>query len=147
MLSSRAQPAPAADEMNPIALPRPSIPASSIRLIMWRWPRKLIFSIPGVPSATPAHENNASTRPPHSSTAASIDALSARLTVIVPAIAGDVHRGEVHRHHFGTGVDQQAGGGVAHPGGGTDDHDALAVVAEQIEQGHGGTPKLVDGDG
>ena len=55
---------------------------------------------------------------------------------------GDVHRGEVHRHHFGAGVDEQTGGGVAHTGGGTDDHDALAVVAEQIEQGHGGTPNV-----
>ena len=55
----------------------------------------------------------------------------------------DVHRGEVHRHDLGTGVDEQAGGGVAHAGGGTDDHDALAVVAEQIEQGHGGTPQVM----
>src|SRR5262245_20762875 len=34
--------------------------------------------MPGVPSATPAHANNASTCPLHSSTAASIDAASAR---------------------------------------------------------------------
>ena len=57
----------------------------------------------------------------------------------------DVHRREVHGHDFGAGIDEQAGGGVAHAGGGTDDHDALAVVAEQIEQGHGDTPNVVDG--
>src|SRR5438132_8066971 len=39
---------------------------------------KLIRSMPGVPSATPAQENRAWTGPPHSSTAASIDALSDR---------------------------------------------------------------------
>src|SRR5690242_5348445 len=35
-------------------------------------------SMPGVPSATPAHEKSACTGPPHSSRAASIDAVSAR---------------------------------------------------------------------
>src|SRR4051812_32084 len=35
---------------------------------------KLMRSMPGVPSATPAHENSASIGPPHSSSAASIDA-------------------------------------------------------------------------
>ncbi len=41
---------------------------------------KLIFSMPGVPSATPAQDSRASTGPPHSSTAVSIDDRSARLT-------------------------------------------------------------------
>src|ERR671916_672702 len=39
---------------------------------------KLMRSMPGVPSATPAHENSASTGPPICDTAASIDALSDR---------------------------------------------------------------------
>ena len=48
--------------------------------IMWRWPMKLILSMPGVPSATPAQDMRTSTVPPHSATAASIDAWSARST-------------------------------------------------------------------
>ena len=48
--------------------------------MMWRWPMKLIFSMPGVPSATPAHDNSAWTGPSHASSAASIDSFSARLT-------------------------------------------------------------------
>ena len=48
---------------------------------------KLIFSMPGVPSATPAQENSACTGPPHSSTAASMDSFSARLTWIALAPA------------------------------------------------------------
>ena len=48
----------------------------------WRWPRKLIFSMPGMPSATPAQDNRAWTGPPQASTAASIDAGSARSTSI-----------------------------------------------------------------
>ena len=55
--------------------------ARAARSIRWRCPMKLIFSMPGVPSATPAHENSACTGPPHSSTAASIDAVSARFDV------------------------------------------------------------------
>ena len=38
---------------------------------MCRWPMKLIFSMFGVPSATPAQENSASTGPEICSTAAS----------------------------------------------------------------------------
>ena len=41
---------------------------------------KLIFSMPGVPSATPAQDISTSTGPPHSSMAASIDDRSARST-------------------------------------------------------------------
>ena len=63
-----------------MAEPRDSMPPASIRLMRCRCPTKLIFSIPGVPSATPAHENSACTGPPHSSTAASMEALSARFT-------------------------------------------------------------------
>src|SRR5262245_53620045 len=43
---------------------------------------KLIFSMPGVPSATPAQEKRAWIGPPHSSTAASMDALSDRSSTI-----------------------------------------------------------------
>jgi hypothetical protein len=48
---------------------------------------KLIASMPGVPSATPAHENRASTGPPHCSRAASIEGRSARSTwmAVTPA--------------------------------------------------------------
>src|SRR5437660_2412012 len=48
---------------------------------------KLMRSMPGVPSATPAQENRAWTGPPHSSTAASIDALSdrSRLIALTPS--------------------------------------------------------------
>ncbi len=41
---------------------------------------KLIRSMPGVPSATPADDNSTSTFPPHSPMAVSIDDRSARLT-------------------------------------------------------------------
>jgi hypothetical protein len=41
---------------------------------------KLIASIPGVPSAAPAHENNAWTGPPQASTARSMLAASRRST-------------------------------------------------------------------
>ena len=63
-----------------MAEPRGSMSPASMRSMRWRCPTKLIFSIPGVPSATPAHENSACTGPPHSSTAASMESLSARLT-------------------------------------------------------------------
>src|SRR5438067_4335517 len=48
---------------------------------------KLMRSMPGVPSATPAQENKACTGPPHSSTATSIDALSdkSRLMALTPS--------------------------------------------------------------
>ena len=75
-------PRPAVDEIMPIALPRPRYPFSIARSMKCRWPMKLIFSMPGVPSATPAQENSASIGPPHSSTAASMLALSLRLTLI-----------------------------------------------------------------
>ena len=61
-----------------MAEPAGSIPASSIRSIRWRWPTKLIRSMPGVPSATPAQASRACTGPLHESTAASIDACEAR---------------------------------------------------------------------
>src|SRR6478609_9697696 len=48
---------------------------------------KLIFSMPAVPSATPAHENSAWIGPPHSSSAVSMLALSrrSRLIALSPA--------------------------------------------------------------
>ena len=74
-----SQPSPAAEEMKPMAEPFGSMPPASIRWIRWRCPAKLIFSMLGVPSATPAHAMSACTGPPHSSTAASMESLSARL--------------------------------------------------------------------
>ena len=108
----------------------------SRRSIRWRWPMKLIFSMPGVPSATPAHENSAWTGPPHSSTAASIDALSARSSWIA-FTPSRVTGGAVHHDDLGAGVLDQLGGGGAHAGGAADDQGPLAVVAERVEQAHG----------
>ena len=100
---------------------------------MWRCPRKLIFSRFGVPSATPAHENSASTGPPHSSIAASIDASVAEVHVDrLRAREGDL--GEVHHHDLGAGVEHQLGDRGAHAGGTTDDHGALAVVSKRAGQ-------------
>ena len=96
---------------------------------------KLILSIPGVPSATPAQENSAWTGPPHSSTAASIDALSARLTWIA-LTPGERDLGVVHHHDLGAGVLDQLGDRRAHAGGAADDQRPLAVVPERIEQRH-----------
>jgi len=48
---------------------------------------KLIFSMPGVPSAAPAQENSASIGPPHSSSAASMPSLSRRSRLIAFAPA------------------------------------------------------------
>src|SRR5438270_808830 len=50
-----SHPSPAAEEMKPIADPRGSMPWARSRSMRYRWPMKLIFSMPGVPSATPAH--------------------------------------------------------------------------------------------
>ena len=75
---------------------------------------KLIFSMPGVPSATPAQENSASTGPPHSSMAASIEAVSARSTWIA-FDAGQRDLGEVHDHDLGAGVLHQLGGAAPMP--------------------------------
>ena len=82
MITSRwlSQPRPAVDEIIPIAAWSANAPAAIARSMKWRCPMKLIFSIPGVPSATPAHENSASIGPPHSSNAASMLARSARFT-------------------------------------------------------------------
>src|SRR5947209_4746313 len=77
-----SQPRPAADEIIPMADPFGIMSPSTSRSIMCRCPMKLMRSIPGVPSATPAQENRACTGPPHSSTAASIDALSERSSLI-----------------------------------------------------------------
>ncbi len=79
-------------------------------------------------------EKSACTGPPHSSTAASIDAGSARLSVdrLAPG-EGDV--GVVHHHDLCAGVLHQLGGRRAHAGGATDDEHALAVVPERVEQG------------
>ncbi len=44
-----SQPMPAADEKKPKAEPFGSMPPASMSSIMWRWPMKLIFSMPGVP--------------------------------------------------------------------------------------------------
>ena len=94
---------------------------------------KLMRSMPGVPSATPAHENSACTGPPHSSTAASIDALSARSSEIALAPAS-VTVGAVHDHDLGAGVLHELGDGGAHAGGAADDQNPLAVVPERIEE-------------
>ena len=96
---------------------------------------KLIFSMPGVPSATPAHEKSAWTGPPHSSTAASIEAVSARLTWMALAPA-QLDLGEVHHHDLGAGVLHQLGRRRAHAGGAADHEDALAVVPKCVEQCH-----------
>ena len=100
---------------------------------MYRCPRKLIFSRLGVPSATPAQENSASTGPPHSSIAPSIDATSPRLTWIAFA-PGEGDLGVVHHHDLGAGVEHQLGHRRAHPGGTADDHGALAVVSKRAGQ-------------
>ena len=93
---------------------------------------KLILSIPGVPSATPAHENSACTGPPHSSTAASIEAFSARLTWMALA-PGELHLGEVHDDDLGAGRLGQLGRGGPHAGGAPDNEDPLPVVAKCVE--------------
>ena len=118
-----------------MAEPRRSCPPATIRSIMWRWPMKLIRSMPGVPSATPAQENRASTGPPHSATAASIEALSDMSTLHrLHAVEGDL--GPVHHDHLGAGVPDQLGGRRAHAGGAADDDRPLALVAEGVEQRH-----------
>ena len=63
-----------------MAAPRPSMPPAMSWSIMYRWPMKLIRSMPGVPSATPAQDSSTSTGPPHSAMAVSIDDRSARST-------------------------------------------------------------------
>ncbi len=65
---------------------------------------KLIRSMPGVPSATPAQEKSASTGPPHSSTAESIEDLLGE----VEMDRGDpVTRdlGTIHHHHLRSSVE------------------------------------------
>ena len=115
--------------------PRQQVRAAISRSIRWRWPMKLMRSMPGVPSATPAHESSASIGPPHSSSAASIELLLGQVDVDgLGAVEGDL--GVVHDHDLGAGVLGQLGGGGAHAGGAADDEDALAVVAEGIEQAH-----------
>ena len=93
---------------------------------------KLIFSMPGVPSATPAHDNSASTGPPHSAMAWSIESRSARFTWMAVA-PGQRDLGEVHDHDLGSGALEQLGGRRPHAGGAADDDGALAVIAECIE--------------
>ena len=54
---------------------------------------KLIRSMPGVPSATPAQESSTSTGPPHSATAASIDARLGQVDLDgLDAVEGDGRR-------------------------------------------------------
>ena len=130
-----SHPRPAADEIMPMAEPRGSMSPSSMRSIRCRCPMKLMRSMPGVPSATPAHENNACTGPPHSSTAASIDALSERSSCD-RLHAGERDLGAVHHHDLGARVLRQLGGRRAHAGGATDHQCSLALVAEGVEQAH-----------
>ena len=97
---------------------------------------KLIFSMPGVPSATPAHENSASTGPPHSSTAASIEAVSARFTWMAFAPASvDLGAKSITTTSAPASCTSSAAART-HAGGTTDDEHALAVVAERIEKAH-----------
>ena len=92
---------------------------------------KLIFSMPGVPSATPAQEKSAWIGPPHSSTAASMLALSRRSRWIA-LTPGQRDLGVVHDHDLGAEVLHELGGGGAHPGGAADHQGPLAVVAECV---------------
>ena len=85
---------------------------------------KLIRSMPGVPSATPAHARSACTGPPHASTAASIDAFSARFEPD-RLDAAERHLGVVHHDDVGAGVERQLGGRGAHAGGAADDETRL----------------------
>ena len=94
---------------------------------------KLMRSMPGVPSATPAHENSASIGPPHSSTAASIEALSARSSSMALAPAS-VTGCAVHHDDLGARVLHELGDRRAHAGGAADDQRPLAVVAECVEK-------------
>ena len=96
---------------------------------------KLMRSMPGVPSATPAHENSACTGPPHSSTAASIEALSERSSWIA-FDARQRHRGAVHHDDLRARILRELGDRRAHAGGATDDERSLAVVPECVEQRH-----------
>ena len=95
---------------------------------MYRCPMKLIFSRLGVPSATPAQENNASTRPVHSATAASIDAFVAQIDVDRLG-ARKLDLGEVHHRDLGARVLHERGDGRPHAGGTTDHEGPLPVVA------------------
>ena len=92
---------------------------------------KLIFSIPGVPSAAPAHENSASIGPPHSSSA-SVDARLVAQVEVDRLHTGERHRREVHHHDLGAEVLHELGGGRAHSGGAAHDQRPLAVVAECV---------------
>jgi hypothetical protein len=101
---------------------------------------KLIFSMFGVPSSTPAHENGP---------AALVDGRVDRRLVGQVDVDGldalEVERGVVHDHDLGPRVEEQLGGGPAHAGGTTDDEGALPVVTECIEERHGGFLVLVGG--
>ncbi len=110
-----------------------------MRSMKWRWPMKLMRSMPGVPSATPAHEKSASTGPPSSPTAASIDALSARssLTAFAPSRR---HLGAVEDDDLGAGVLDDLGDRGTHAGGAADHGGTLALVGERVEQAHATTP-------
>ena len=130
-----SQPRPAADEIKPMAEPRGSMPPASRRSMRCRWPMKLILSMPGVPSATPAQENSAWTGPPHSSTAASMDALSARLTWMA-LTPGRVTSAKSMTTTSAPGVLGELGGRGAHAGRTTDDEDSLAVVPKCVEERH-----------
>ena len=100
---------------------------------------KLILSMPGVPSATPAQENSASTGPPQLVERGVDRVLLGQVDVDgLDARQGDL--GEVHDHDVGAGVLHQLGGGGAHAGGTADDERALAVVPECVEQTHDGAP-------
>ncbi len=118
-----------------MAEPRGNVPSASIRSIMCRWPMKLIFSMPGVPSATPAQENRAWTGPPSWSSAWSIEPLSARLTWmnLAPSSEGSAMS---MNHHLGAGVLRQLGRGRPHARGATHHERTLALVPECVEHTH-----------
>ena len=96
---------------------------------------KLIRSIPGVPSATPAHENRASNVPSHA-VDRGVDRGPLGEVDLDRGHPGPGDRGEVHHDHLGAGGLHHLGGGGTHTGRTTDDEDALAVVSEDIEGTH-----------
>ena len=94
---------------------------------------KLMRSMPGVPSATPAHENSACTGPPHSSTAVSIDALSERSSEIALAPASVTGARSMTTTSAPASCDELGDRG-AHARRAAHDQNPLAVVPECIEE-------------
>ena len=89
--------------------------------------------MPGVPSATPAQEKSAWIGPPHSSTALSMEASSARLTWMALAPGSFTSAKSMTTTSAPASCDQ-LGRGRAHAGGAPDNEDPLPVVAKCIEQ-------------